>query len=182
LKYQSHGKDPVAKNPRTRKYKTTLFSHEDKPENVEIIREEQDVSELHQEIKERLQKMDKDMEKVKRMEMKRLKETKKAQKKQTKKKATKKEVKRIEASSDEYEKLTDTEEEKEKNAEPPYNLNGETMEILRASWKNEMEIYEQRTIPRIMARHFKKIRNGLSLVMSRAAAIFRMINEANEED
>jgi hypothetical protein len=36
--------------------KQTLFSHEDSPKNVIVIREEQDASSLHQEIKERKEK------------------------------------------------------------------------------------------------------------------------------
>jgi hypothetical protein len=45
-----------------------------------------------------------------------------------------------------------------------------------------METHEERTIPRINARHFKKIRSGLNLLMMKAAAIFRMLNDTNEED
>jgi hypothetical protein len=45
-----------------------------------------------------------------------------------------------------------------------------------------METHEEKTIPRINARHFKKIRNGLNLLMIKAAAIFRMLNDTNEED
>jgi hypothetical protein len=35
---------------------------------------------------------------------------------------------------------------------------------------------------RILGRHFKKIRSGLNMVMNRVVAIFRMINDTNEED
>jgi hypothetical protein len=66
--------------------------------------------------------------------------------------------------------------------EPPFNIENESKEILRARWKNEMEIYEEKTIPRILSRHFKIIRSGLNLVMNRIAALFRMINGTNEED
>jgi hypothetical protein len=45
-----------------------------------------------------------------------------------------------------------------------------------------MEIHEEKTIPRILCRHFKKIRSGFSLVMNRVSALFRMINDTNEED
>jgi hypothetical protein len=45
-----------------------------------------------------------------------------------------------------------------------------------------MEVYEEKTMPRILSRHFKKIRSGLNLVMNRVAALFRMINDTNEED
>jgi hypothetical protein len=77
--------------------------------------------------------------------------------------------------------LNETETEND-NGEPPYNLEDEPKEMLRASWKNEMETYEEKTIPRILARHFKKIRGGLNMVMNRVATIFKMINDTNEED
>jgi hypothetical protein len=174
---------PEVEVPNPENIKQTLFSHEDKPENVEVIREEQDARGLHQEIKERLQLLDNNMEKVKKMEQERLKETKRMKKEvnRGKRKQNKiKEVRRIETSSDEYEKLSDTEEEKEK--EPPYHIDGESKKMLRAAWKNEIETYEEKTLPRINARHFKKIRNGLNLLMIKTAAIFRMLNDTNEED
>jgi hypothetical protein len=175
---------PEIETPNPKNIRQTLFSHEYKPENVIVIREEQDASKLRQEIKERKEPTHKEENKSERREEQRnrtLKTTEGSKKEKVYKKKAKKEIKRIETSSDEYKKLSDTEEEKE-SAEPPYNLEGESMEVLRANWKNEMETYEEKTIPRIMARHFKKIRNGLNLVMIRAAAIFRMINDTNEED
>jgi hypothetical protein len=51
---------PEIRIPEPENIRQTLFSHEDKPENVEVIREEQDARELHQEIHERLKKMDRD--------------------------------------------------------------------------------------------------------------------------
>jgi hypothetical protein len=45
---------PEIEIPTPTNIKQTLFSHEDKPENVTIIREEQNASKLHQEIKERI--------------------------------------------------------------------------------------------------------------------------------
>jgi hypothetical protein len=54
--------------------------------------------------------------------------------------------------------------------------------MLRNTWKNEMEIHEEKTIQIILSRYFKKIRSGLSLVMNRVAALLRMINDTNEED
>jgi hypothetical protein len=34
--------------------------------------------------------------------------------------------------------------------------------ILRAGWKNEMEAHVEKLIPRILPRHFKKIKNELN--------------------
>jgi hypothetical protein len=141
---------PEVEIPNPENIRQTLFSHEDKPENVEVIRDEQDASTLHQEIKERLKILDNNMEKVQRMEQVRLKETKRMKRNLAKNKKKQKKVmetKKIDTSSDEYEKLSETEEEKE--IEPPYNMNGESKEILRAEWKNEMETHEEKTIPRM---------------------------------
>jgi hypothetical protein len=66
--------------------------------------------------------------------------------------------------------------------EPPYNLENESKEVIRASWKNEMETHIDKTIQRITSRHFKKIRSGLNLLMNRVAALFRMINDTEEKD
>jgi hypothetical protein len=67
-----------------------------------------------------------------------------------------------------------------------YNQNTKyTLELIREQQlilKNEMETYEEKTMSRILGKHFKKIRCGLNMVMNRAAAIFRMINDTNEED
>jgi hypothetical protein len=45
-----------------------------------------------------------------------------------------------------------------------------------------MKTHANKTIPRITSRHFKKIRSGLNLVMNRVAALFRMINDTEEND
>jgi outer membrane biosynthesis protein TonB len=110
---------PIVEMPNPTNIRQTLFSHEDKPENVIVIREEQDARELHQEKQEKREKVEKikDTPKNKRTQE----EKKEKKKKQPKKKKIKKEIKRIETSSDEYENLSETETEKE-NAEPSFNL------------------------------------------------------------
>jgi hypothetical protein len=136
---------------------------------VIVIREEQDAKGLHQEIVER-----------KSTEIK-LKTKTKGKKENKKKNQTRKKIRQVETSSDEYDKLSETETEND-NTEPPFNLENDAKEILRVSWKNEMEIHEEKTIPKILSRHFKKTRSELNLVMNRVAALFRMINDTNEED
>jgi hypothetical protein len=159
---------PEVEIPYPKNIKQALFSHQNKPENVIVIRDEQDARSLHQEILERRTAETRSEQKSK-------------EKNKKKKKVAKKKPKQIETSSDEYDKLNETETDND-NAEPPFNIENESKEILRASWKNEMEMHEEKTNPRILSRHFKKIRCGLNLVMNRVAALFRMINDTNEED
>jgi hypothetical protein len=45
-----------------------------------------------------------------------------------------------------------------------------------------METHLDKTIPRITARHLKKIRSGLNVLMNRIASLFRMINDSKEKD
>jgi hypothetical protein len=78
--------------------------------------------------------------------------------------------------------LEESEEERDSKAESPFNIGNDSQEVMRVSWKNEMEIHEEKTIPRILSSHFKKIRSGLNVIMNREAALFRMINDTNEED
>jgi hypothetical protein len=173
---------PEIEIPTPMNIRQTMFSHEDKPENVEVIREEQDASKLHQKLKERMKEVQiEEKDKVRQEKQQEEKGKKQRKRGQTKNKKIRKEVKKIETSSDEFENLSETETEKE-NTEPDFNLKGESKEMLRASWKNKMETYEEKTMPRILGRHFKKIREGLNMVMNRVAAIFRMINDTNEED
>jgi hypothetical protein len=47
---------PVAEIPHPMNIEQTFFSHQDKPENVIVIREEQNAKELHQELIERKSK------------------------------------------------------------------------------------------------------------------------------
>jgi hypothetical protein len=61
-------------------------------------------------------------------------------------------------------------------------MENESKEILGANRKNEMELHVYITIPRITSRHLKKIRSGLNLVMTRVAALLRMINDTEEKD
>jgi hypothetical protein len=72
---------------------------------------------------------------------------------------------------------TETEEES-----PPFNIELESKEVMRASWKNEMETYTEKTISRILTKHFKKIRSGLNNLMDRIAALFRMITDTKEKN
>jgi hypothetical protein len=81
--------------------------------------------------------------------------------------------------SDEFEKLQETETKEEY---PPLNIELESKEAMRASWKNEMETHIEKTLPRILTKHFKKIRSGLNNLMDRIAALFRMINDTEEKD
>jgi hypothetical protein len=53
---------------------------------------------------------------------------------------------------------------------------------MKASWKNEMEIQIEKTMPKILTRHFKKIRSGLNNLMCRIAVLFRIINDTEEMD
>jgi phage-related protein len=53
---------------------------------------------------------------------------------------------------------------------------------MRASRKNEMETHIEKTLPRILTKHFKKTRSGLNNLMDRIAALFRMINDTEEKD
>jgi hypothetical protein len=87
-----------------------------------------------------------------------------------------------ETASAEFDKLEESEDEKGEEKEPPFNLENESKEVLRASWKNEMETHIDKPIPRITTRHFKNIRGCLNLVMSRVTALFRMINDTDEKD
>jgi hypothetical protein len=73
-------------------------------------------------------------------------------------------------SSDEIDKFGETEEETKNEKEPPFNLENESKETLRASWKNEMEIHIDETIPRITSRHFKMIISELNVLMNKVAA------------
>jgi hypothetical protein len=99
-----------------------------------------------------------------------------------KKKKNEKQVNYNDTSSDKFEKLEGSEEEKGNEKEPLFNMENEFKEILRANWKNEMETRVNKTIPGITSRHFKKIRSGLNLVMNRVGALFRMINDREERD
>jgi hypothetical protein len=130
-----------------------ILNHQDKPKNVEVIREEQDARELHREIVERTKKMPKTQGKKK---------EEKENKKEKPKKKVEKKVNCMDMSSDEMDKFEEAEEETKNEKEPPYNLENESKETLRASWKNEMETRIDKTIPRITSRHFKKIRSGLN--------------------
>jgi uncharacterized protein Veg len=53
---------------------------------------------------------------------------------------------------------------------------------MRASWKNEMETDIEKTISKILTKHFKKIISRLNHLMDRIATLFRMINDTEEKD
>jgi hypothetical protein len=76
--------------------------------------------------------------------------------------------------SDEYGKLQETETEEES---PLFNIELESKEVMRANWKNEMERHTEIKIPRILTKHFKKIRSGLDNLMEQRAALFSMSND-----
>jgi hypothetical protein len=107
---------------------------------------------------------------------------KKMQMKKKKKGKSQKPIYYNETSSAEFDLLEESEEEKGEEKEPSFNLENESKEVLRASWKNEMETHIDKPIPRITTRHFKSIRGSLNLVMSRVTALFRMINDTDEKD
>jgi hypothetical protein len=98
------------------------------------------------------------------------------------KKENEKHINYNDTSLDEFDKRKESEEEKGNEEELPFNIDNESNKILRANWKNEVEMHVSKTIPRIISRHFKKIKSGLNLVMNRVAAIFRMIKDTEEKD
>lgn len=52
---------------------------------------------------------------------------------------------------------------------------------MRREWKNEIYAHIERTISRIQARNFKKMRSGRKNLMDRNASILRMLNETEEK-
>jgi hypothetical protein len=94
-----------------------LLNHQDKPENVEVIREEQDTRELHD--KERKKQKEKRVPHTNQKEKKIEKGKNKTKKQQEKK------IEYNDTSSDEIDKLEESEEEVRNEKEPPYNLENE---------------------------------------------------------
>jgi hypothetical protein len=88
-----------------------------------------------------------------------------AKKSQREKKENEKQINYNDTSSEEFDKLEESEEEKGNEREPRFNMENEFKQILKASWKNEIDTHLNSTISRIISRHFKKIRSGLNLVM-----------------
>jgi hypothetical protein len=141
----------------------TLIGHQDKPRNVEVIREEQDARELHKEIIECIKSARKTQGKEKK--------EKKSNKEKSSRKGAEKKVNYNDVSSDEIDKFEETEEETKNEKEPPYNLENESKETLRASWKNEMETHVDKNIPRITSRHFKKNKKWLKFTNEKSGSI-----------
>jgi hypothetical protein len=172
---------PQKQIPTPRNIIQPLLWHQEKPENGQVIREEQDVKDLHNEIREvetppqvRRQRNNEAPKKDTKENTLKKKKGNYAKKPQKKKKGNEKQINYNDTSSDELDKLEESEEEKGNEKEPPFNIENESKEILRTNWKNEMEMHVNKTVQRITSRHFKKIRSGLNLVMNRVAALFRI--------